>query len=107
MSFQDILFDSRDRASGTNTKFKIPLPYRLEHVRAVELLSVMLPYSVPNIYSGNNVFRWTYSGTAASLTIPAGCYTATSLCSYIQTGMNAHADPNTYTLQTLKRHKTK
>lgn len=80
--------------SGARTAVRLGLaPVLREYV---ELLEVMLPNSIYNVRSGNNLITWTHGGTF-TYTIPPGAYTASALCTVIAAGMNA-ADANTYTV---------
>lgn len=95
------IINSKDRTTGTSSSFVLQLNdqnRKLRNVKRVVLKSVILPNTIYNIRSGvNNIVSWTRS-TARIFVIPPGAYSLSILLSTIQTGMNAVADGNTYSV---------
>lgn len=86
-SLQKILIDSRLRSSGTISNFTIDFANRGLH-GAYSLKAVNVFNSYHNVNANNNKFHFN-DGTDRVITLTTGTYTITSLCSALQTALNA------------------
>lgn len=88
-----VLVNSRNRSTGTNSKFTFKLPRSLADSEGkyqyVCLLSASIPKSYYLVESGENTFTLRENATDYTVTIPPGNYTRKSLQSTLQTQLNA------------------
>jgi hypothetical protein len=86
---QLLYLDSAHRMSGTSSDFAIQLPALVSKATRVSLLAALVPNTVYNITSSNNVIPITISGTTYNATLTAGKYSAGNLATEMQTKMSA------------------
>jgi hypothetical protein len=87
--------DSRD-GTGTTTNFSITINSAI-NVRELSLLEAEIPVTWYNVNSSNNKFDFN-DGVARTVTITPSNYTATTLASALQTGLNASGTGLTFTV---------
>ena len=79
---------THDTAHTNHSSFRYSLGQHaigLHEVKAVVLVSAIIPNKQYNVNSNNNVLRYDLNGAGdASLTVPVGQYTTTTLTAYIQ-----------------------
>ena len=100
-----LYLDSRHRSNPTqdNGSSTFALTAPLHKVRSVELVSAVLPHSFYTVPEGKNTFILSISGLAsATISIPIGIYTLTSLAASLQTTINVSGLAVAASLTTLK-----
>lgn len=90
----DLLINSCDRNHGESEDFNIQL-HRPMKVKAIKLKRSIIPNTIHTI-NANNQMLTVENGSPTTkivnLAIRAGNYTATELCTYLQTALNAHSE---------------
>lgn len=87
---QVVSFNSKDRASGTNSDFiSTPVGLGLNRFDSVALLQASIPKSYYNMPSGYNTFNLTEKGVPTTITIPIGSYNKINLASVLSTLLKA------------------
>lgn len=100
MNTKVLIIDSKDRVNYETTnsnnfriKFSQPL-YDQNKSVLLELSSIILPKTYFHVNSSNNSFVVDMQGdTTYIVTLTSGFYTITSLCSHLQTELNASGGP--------------
>ena len=93
--YNELNVDSRD-GTGTSTSFSITLNSAIS-VRELSLLEAEIPITWYNVRSTNNKFDFD-DGTVRAVTITASNYTASTLATALQTGLNASGTGLTFTV---------
>jgi len=95
---------SADRVPGQlNSNFSLSLNNAsfVQKVKACVLKSVSFKHVFPNIFQGNNVWRYEYLGTPYEITIPVGWWNATTFASKATELFNANGTPISVTVETI------
>lgn len=83
---------SEDKDVGqANSNFSVSLGNAgfVQNVKAVVVKSVSFKHVFPNIFQGNQTFRFRYDLTDYEIKVPVGWWDATSLATYLNTEMSA------------------
>jgi hypothetical protein len=95
---QKTIVSSQNRFSGSSSNFKVKLTEPTS-VKAWQLDWILIPLTIYNISTTNNVITFTENSTLKTATIPVGSYTADVLCDEIQNAMDtASGGYNTFTV---------
>jgi hypothetical protein len=95
----ELYLDTKDRSSDStsSTDLIIPLKRTFKDVRKAKLDWVIIPNTVFNINSTNNILSFNENSTNKQATLTSGAYTASSLATHVQTQLNtASSGYNTY-----------
>jgi hypothetical protein len=97
-----LVVNSRDRnilgSTGTNS-FRYNLRRPLKDIVSVEMINAAIPGYILNINTGWNKFTFQEGSTQYTVTLTPGSYTASQLCTELQTQLNALSGiANTYTV---------
>lgn len=82
--------NSADRTSSSvsSNDFQVRLPHDIKGMKSLELVSCSVPNTVYNIRTGTNDKLDFYDGANKTITVAAGAYSITSLCSTLLTQLN-------------------
>lgn len=103
-----LVVDSRSRHHGTDTipseepnDYKYVFPYAYKDITSIELVNAEIPNSGYTIENTHNALRFIISGTTYDITVPVGNYDIASLCTALQSAMNADSSGFIVTASTI------
>lgn len=86
MSSETFEINSYDRTQGNPNDFNVLVPNNMKTKTSFKLVSANIPLNLYNITLNNNFFLYNDGGDKY-VTVPAGYYTVTSLCTALQSAM--------------------